>query len=550
MRLRVKPNLLDRAISFVDPARGARRMAARGFLALAGGYLGGRKDRPATREWRLTNNSPDMDILTDLAVLRDRSRDLVRNAPLATGAVGTVVQNVVGSGLSLQSKPDWKLLGMTEEEADAWTAEVESEFLLWAETSECDVTRTQNFYGLQELAFRSALESGDVLVLLPMLARPRSVYSLALQVIEADRLETPRGMREGGKTLEGTMIAGGVETDVNGAPIAYHILNAHPGSPEGRAAGSRRIAAYGSSSGRRNVIHVFDRTRPEQHRGVPYLAPVIEILKQLDRYTEAEVTASVLSAMITAFIKTETGEGLAPMPGTPKAEAAQEVKLGTGGIIDLVPGEDIASFAPNRPNQAFDAFLQAVLRQIGVALGLPFEVLIKHFTASYSAARAALLEAWKFFRGRRAFLATQFCRPVFEAWMEEAVAMGRIQAPGFFDRAELRRAYLLSEWIGDAMPQIDQVKEVDAAAKRVELEVSTLEDETLQLTGKQWTDVHRQRIKERRMQKADGTAMQPAAPPATGQDAAPAPAQDGGDLETNPPPPGGRAEVEGSEATA
>jgi lambda family phage portal protein len=261
---------------------------------------------------------------------------------------------------------------------------------------------------------------------------------------------------------------------------------------------------------------------------VPWFAPVIETIKQLDRYCEAEVMASVLSAMITVFVKSDSEEGLTSMGAAAqtKSQKASEVQLGTGGIVDLGINEDIASFAPNRPNQAFEPFLLAVLRQIGVALGLPFEVLVKHFTASYSAARAALLEAWKFYRNRRIFLAAHFCQPVYESWMEEAILLGRIDAPGYFDDPSIRRAYLLAEWVGDAMPQIDPVKEVEAATKRVELEISTLEDETMQLTGKDWSDVHEQRIEEKRLQREDGTAAAPAA-------AAPV----GGQVQTAPPPP-------------
>jgi lambda family phage portal protein len=533
----IQPNFLDRAIGFFDPERGARRLRARGMMAIAGGYLGGRRDRPGTTNWRLTNNSPDQDIIPDLPILRDRSRDLVRNAPLATGAVGTVVQNVVGSGLALQAKPDWESLGMTSDQASEWSAAVEREWLLFCESPECDLTRTQNFYGLQDLAFRSTLESGDVISLLPMLRRPRAVYDLKIQLIEADRLASPLGTREGMRDKRtGVMISGGVEVDANGAPVAYHILKAHPGDPNGLLAGADRVAAWGSKTGRRNVIHMFDRLRPGQRRGVPYLAPIIELLKQLDRYTEAEVSASVLSALITAFVKTEAGEGLSGMdPNATAADKKTEVALGTGGIVDLAPGEDISSFAPNRPNTAFDGFMLSVLRQVGTALGLPFEVLIKHFTASYSASRAAMIEAWRFFRGRREFLANQFCRPVYEAWMEEAVARGRISAPGFFDRAELRQAYLLSEWRGDAMSQIDPVKEVEAATKRIEAELSTREDETLQLTGKQWTDVHRQTVKENKLREKDGTAvMAPAAPGggnAGSPPSTPPPNQNGSDLE-------------------
>jgi hypothetical protein len=133
-----------------------------------------------------------------------------------------------------------------------------------------------------------------------------------------------------------------------------------------------------------------------------------------------------------------------------------------------------------------------------MSLGLPFEVLMKHFTASYSASRAALLDAWRFFRMRRAWLADMFCQPVFEAWMDEAVATGRIAAPGYFDDPALRQAYLAAHWLGDAPVQIDPVKEAAAAEKRLGLNLSTLAKETAELNGGVWTDNVRQIAKERK----------------------------------------------------
>jgi lambda family phage portal protein len=494
-------NLMDRIVSFFSPERAERRMRSRMVMAFAGRWTGASYTRRSLKDWFVTPASADEDTLFDLETLRARSRDMVRNAPWATGAINTVVMNVVGTGLSLLPRPDWEALGMTEDEADEWTAQVEREFRLWAESAECDVTRTQNFYGLQSLVFRSVLESGDVFVLLPMIESRTNPYSLRIQVVEADRIEAPFGKKENA----GNKIVAGVEMDANGAPVAYYILRNHPGSPEGINKEFIRVLAFGTSTGRRNVLHIFERTRPGQTRGVPYLAPVIEPLKQLDKYTEAELMAAVIASLLTVFVKSETGDGFAPtVSNLPTAQNNSEIRLGTGTIVDLAPGEDITTVSPNRPNTAFDPFVQSVLRQIGVALGLPFEVLVKHFTASYSAARAALLEAWKFFRLRREFLSQTFCAPIYEAWMEEAILRGRISAPGFFDDPALRIAYLQADWIGDAPGHIDPTKEVDAAAKRLEIGVSTLAEETMQLTGGVWKDKHREQVKERRMREIDG----------------------------------------------
>ncbi len=173
-----------------------------------------------------------------------------------------------------------------------------------------------------------------------------------------------------------------------------------------------------------------------QRRGVPVLAPVIEALKQLGRYTDAELVAAVVSGMFTVFIKTDAPDGPVGESGIPQYEQIDNhddntQEMGNGSIVSLGEGESIDTANPGRPNTAFDGFVVAICRQIGAALELPYELLVKHFTASYSASRAALLEAWKMFRMRRDWMVQSFCQPIYEEWLAEAVAKGRVIAPGF-----------------------------------------------------------------------------------------------------------------------
>ncbi len=486
-----------------------------------GSYTGGRYDRRQTQNWYATQGSADADTLIDIPTLRARSRDLIRNAPIAAGAIHTVVANAVGTGLALQPTPDITVLGWTEDQSITWSSMVGHEFNLWAESINCDVTRTQNFYQMQSLVMRAALESGDCFALLPMKQLPGSIYKTRIQIVEADRIHTPNGAdgmlavvpltnTEGTvtRTPNGNKIFGGVEVDAYGAPVAYCILKQHPGAIGFGLSNLfeyDRVPAFGVQTGRRNVIHVFDRIRPDQNRGVPYLAPVMEAIKQLDRYAEAELMAAVITAAFTIFIKTDTGtQGFGQELGTPQPIQQDEITLGNGKVVGLAPGEDVAFPNAMRPNAGFDPFVTSILRQVGVALQLPFEILIKHFTSSYSAARAALLEAWKFYRNRRAFLATSFCQPVFEAWMDEAVSSGRIAAAGYFSDPMLRRAYLSCDWVGDAPGQIDPMKEVAAAQERVNLGVSNRKIETMELTGRNWSDVHRQLTREHEDRVAAG----------------------------------------------
>lgn len=510
MKLDLKTNWLDRAIAFVAPQWGLERQRDRAMMALSGSYIGGGVSTRPMSTYMPGDSSADGAVVGDLPLLRQRSRDLMRNNALALGAINTTVTNVVGGGLKLKCQVDRKILGMTDESAEAWQSQVEAEFALWAETQNCDVTRTLDFYSLQELAFRSTLESGDVFCLLPFVERKGDIYGLKLQLIEAD-LCTNKNWEPDSSTL-----TQGVQLDNTSAPVAYHFLKYHPASYklEEYAPEWRIVPAFGRQTGRRNVIHLFRRLRPGQTRGVPHLAPVIEPLKQLGRYTDAEIMAAVISGMFTVFVKSEGGEGLAPMlaAGT-SDDTANDIRLGNGAIVDLRPGEDISTANPGRPSTAFDPFVQAILRQVGVALELPFEILIKHFTASYSAARAALLEAWRFFSNRRNWLARNFCQVVYEAWLEEAIARGRVSAPGFADDPVKRRAYLCARWYGDSPGQIDPVKEVTAAKLRVDMGVSTLSEETAALTGNDWESVHRQQVIEQKLRVKDGLMLDPTEPP-------------------------------------
>ncbi len=185
----------------------------------------------------------------------------------------------------------------------------------------------------------------------------------------------------------------------------------------------------------------------------------------------------------------------------------------SGKVINLLPGEDVGSISSSRPNPEFDPFWTAMVRQIGMALEVPYEVLVMHFQSSYSAARGALLMAWKFYKGRRDLLAKKFCQPAYELWLADEVAEGRISAPGFFSSQEIRAAWCQCLWTGDGPGSIDPQKEVMAAKERVQLGISTLDQESTLHDGVAWATKHRQRVIEVNAQKRDGIYVQPAGSP-------------------------------------
>lgn len=492
-------------------------------LALTGGYSGASRQRPALRHFTPPAADADSDTVGDLDTLRARSRDLVRNAPLAGGAINTLVTNVVGTGLTLQARVDAELLGLDEDAAAAWQRAAEREWLLWSESTLCDVTRGQDFYGLQALAFRSALESGDVFAVLPSLETPGWPYRLAVQLIEADRCCNPNWRAD-----TDTLVSG-VEMDAWGAPVRYHFASRHPGARRGKGISWAPVEAVGAATGRRNVLHLFSRRRPGQTRGVPVLAGVIEPIKQLGRYTEAELQAAVVSGAFAVFVTMDAAafgdlfgddtlrdQYLAPSTRWDGSVGSASMD-GPGRAVNLMPGEKVEQVNPGRPNDKFEPFFDAIAAQVGMELEIPREVLLKVFNSSYSAARAALLDAWRFFRGRRDWLSGAFCQPIYETFLAESIAAGRLAAPGFFADPAIRRAWCGSVWVGDGPGSIDPQKEISAAADRVALGVSTRAAESVLYDGGDWEAKTRQLAREAKLRRElglEGASGPPAPPPA------------------------------------
>ena len=535
-------NWLDKAIAVVAPGLAAGRLAARSQLALSGGYTGARIDRAQLSRWMPSAGSANADTIRDLPMLRARSRDQMRNAPVALGALNTTVSHVVGTGLTYTPAIDANYLGLDDEQAEAWSADTKRRFEAWARSADCDAARELDFYGLQELVFRSFLESGDCAVLTPRIARAGRGARLALQVIEADRICNPSRAQDSATLIDGIEIV-----PATGEKIAIHVARQHPGAAPAQPNTWDRVAVRGSATGRRNVLHIFKPLRPGQVRGVPWIAPILEPLKQLGRWSDAELNAAVVSGLMATFITMdanafdtlydEDAQG-AIIDNASKWSGEME----SGKAVNLLPGESVESPTPGRPNPAFDPFWVAMVRQIGMALEMPYEVLVMHFQSSYSAARAALLMAWKAFRSKRDLLAKLLCQPVFELWLADEVAEGRISAPGYFADDVVRAAWCAAIWTGDGPGSIDPQKEVAAAQARVDLGISTKQAESIAFDGIDWAQKHEQRVKEINAEKADGIYFPPAGTPA--QQPGKAGAEDG------PPPATPGAPDENAQAVA
>jgi len=389
---------------------------------------------------------------------------------------------------------------MSTQQAADWARLVEVEFDLWA-SDPCgtDLLGLLTFGQLQRVALLSQVQSGDAFVL-PTLA-DRSLYQpygLRLHLVEADRVRTPResGLvagwhgRSQGKAANGNDIFDGVEVGPDGRVAAYWFHNNHPNEARVDVTEQAvRVIPREPITGLRTVLHLIVTERPEQRRGLPILAGAIKKVKNLERFTDAELAAAVAQTFLAYYVKSE----FPPLGGAPLGKEAEdaddEMEIEEGTVQELRPGQDLGALPPTHPGAQFDPFVKAITEQVGASLEIPAEVLLKAYDSNYSSARAARLEATMAFTMWREWICANLCRPVYELWMTEAVALGRINAPGFATDPLRRHAYLQSGWVGPSFGQLDPIKEVKAELLQIGEGLTTHAASAMRLTGARFDEL-------------------------------------------------------------
>lgn len=462
--------------------------------------------------WSPLRISPDAALLNELDTIVARSDDLARNNGIAAGAERTLVDNVVGPRLMCRPMPDRVALKKDADWADQWSREVASVWSSFADTAWFDAADRLNFHSATRLAWRTVVSAGEVLALPLWLTDRQSRWNTCLQLVDPARLSNPNNGPDT-QTLRN-----GVEIDVYGAPVAYNIRKAHPGDFLGFQVPSaqwERVPAY-LPFGRQRVIHLFDPERIGQSRGKPFVTAVARMFNSFDKLMFEKLRVAVLDAMIFAAIETPVDqETLAEMVGGDKNKDFENtlkewrVQMRGGAMIPLPPGTKMTAFAPTRGASELESFATLMLRHIATGLNMPYELVFKDFSkTNYSSARAALLEAWRYFASCRQLIADGWASPIYELWFEEAVNAGDIPDCAPRDFYKNRVAWTKAAWIGAGRGWVDPVKEATAAQMRIETGISTLDQEVAEATGRDWRDVLEQRAREQNYARELGLDLQ------------------------------------------
>jgi len=485
------------------------------------------KDMATWPSWRI---SPDAALLPEIDTISARVDDLTRNNGIAAGAERTFVDNVIGPRITCKPTPNRIALGKSVDWVDGWSREVESLFSTFTDTDWFDAGLRYNFHVCTRLQTRMIAATGECLALPLWTQRNGSRWNTCIQLIDPARLSNPNNGQNTAK------LRGGIELDpVTGAANAYHIRKSHPGDMFGGLMNFggewERIPAY-MDFGRRRVLHVYESERVGQTRGKAAITAVARQFHMFDAMSREQLRLAVLNSLVFAALETPLqpeqienifGQSEDPMGAYQDSLQDWRIQMKGGTMVTLPPGTQMKPFTPSGQMSGLDTFATVMLRSIGAGLNMPYELVFRDFSkTNYSSARAALLEAWRYFSSVRQFMVDSWCAAVYDLWFEEAVNRGLIPDCKPDDYYSNQIAWTRCKWIFAGRGWVDPFKEARAADQRLKSGISTLADEAGE-QGRDWREQIDQMAREQKYAAEVGVQW----PPSSGKaDAAASAAHD------------------------
>lgn len=439
--MKARANWLDRAVSYVSPQRGLKRLRARTAHALLERHYEGAAKGRRTQGWPRSSTDANSAMRTSLSLLRDQARDLERNNGYAEAALDVIVNNAIGWGIV------------------AAAASRHAQWKQWSTSTVCDADGRHDFVGIQKLVMRSTARDGEILVRRRW-RRPEDGLPLnfQLQVLEADFLDTNK------ETIlpNGHTIVQGVQFNPLGQRVAYWLFRSHPGSSTGFTSTSTLLGpSYPVPA--EDVLHIFQAKRAGQVRGPSWFAPVLLKFRDFDELDDAQLMKQKIAACLAVIMTDVNGE--ATSLGTVNADDKTIDEIGPGLIYNAPIGRDVKVVDPPQVGE-YAPF--AVTQQRGIAAGLhvPYEEMTGDYSqVNFSSARMSRLRHWGSVADWRwNLLVPQLLDPVW-AWAMQASAIAGLPTID------------TTEWTAPGMPMIEPDKEGLAIMRNIRTGATNLFEE-------------------------------------------------------------------------
>lgn len=497
------------ATAAATPVRAARRLPAPHIArrlaaiedAVRHAYVGGSTVNRDIGLWQPPTRSADADLLRDNKVVRARARDLERNHPYARQTIRMSRLGVIGTKLKYSCTPDWRYLGIDEEEARRWAQELERVWESYAHSPDfwVDAGRRLDFTGLMGLVHDADVMDGEALVAFEWdeTARWKSCW----QVVDVDRLDNPNG------APDSDYLRAGVQLNERGAPIGYHIRNGHPADialMSTQRALSWRYVPRWSDYGRANLCHTYEVRRAGQTRGISIFAPVIRAMKMGQEYGELALAAAALQASFAAVLTSAApSDQIAEMleaydaddtTGNAITDAALDhlrqmanyygpegINFMIAGlkVQHLAPGDTLDLKTPGQHMSGYGEFQTAQIKQYAAGTGTdPIAVSQDFKEVNYSSAKMAAAINYRSYAERRRRISQGVGLHAVGAHLDELVFSGGLKLPKGLDPLvyfDAKHALIRGEFLTQGAPNLDPLKEIQALQNEIMLGVSTIQ---------------------------------------------------------------------------
>lgn len=427
----------------------------RGFVLpsrLSNSYEGGSSAGSRSRNWQPSGAGPNSVAASQLPLLRRRARAAVKNDPWAKATIARLVTNTIGTGIQpYPQHPDKTVSKLLKELWNDWILESDADGKL-------------DFYGQQVLAARALFLDGEALGRLRV-RRPEDGLSvpLQLQLMAADHLPAEKN-----ESIPGGEIINGVQFDVVGRKVLYHLWARHPGEygiPSHMAQQLRAVPAT-------QIVHAFQMLEPGQVRGIPELATVLLRLKSLDNFDDAVLFRQEVANLFAGFItRPEPGNrGLDPVTGQAVSYDRDGytplVTLEPGMMQELLPGEEVEFSSPPDAGANYEGFMRQQLMAAFASAGVPYEIVSGDLRGVSD--RVLRVVVNEFHRSIEQIqwvtFIQQFCRPVWSAWTDAIALSGAIPMPDYYKN---RRLYQRVRWVPQGWPYFNPVQDIKAKKDQV-----------------------------------------------------------------------------------
>jgi capsid protein len=312
----------------------------------------------------------------------------------------------------------------------------------------CDVTNRHTFKKLVQLAAEERPVDGDCGFVIR-----RAGEGLKLQLVPATRIGNPNSA-----AVESNNYYQGIITDDFGQPIAYRIYRV---DRNGVYFGAEDIPAN-------QFCHYFDPFRVDQYRGITDFHSAIQTVRMLHDILQAEKAGVRFSSQQAALIFNDRGVAnprnlFQPNPAMslPSGQT-QKNELTEVGMIRYFQNSDRVEVMPSRPSQAFTGFVQHLMHEIALGVGVPEGVLFGTQDYKGPSVRAEFAAADRVFTRQQGVLTDKVLDPIKDAVILDGIARGEIPPPtllaGETMVQALRRA-TKGEWRFPAKLSIDVGRE-------------------------------------------------------------------------------------------